>query len=358
VTAEECKQMTTPGTKKVNSALYLLFAFAIVISILVPAIPPYASILANEGRPLLSVLLSTTNEASDSLLGVSLLLFIDVPTQLASAAGSLYAASRYIYSLSRAGTLPSQLSITASTKDLASHRRRNSRRDSISVNRSTNSAGMQSKSGNAPATLNRPTYNATKSGKLEPVDPSATIRSTKSTTSSPAQVLPASALPVAERLTSHLHRTPIRSVAAAAILAFISNIFVFCYPMVEALISEESEQVNLADRLVRMSVWVGSVGYAMQLIAYIRISLFIPTLHRPSPSPAGIYGATLSLLISVVFGVLGPFIRDDDGSLVTLVSVVVLVLVFIPYYFKFVTPRLTESPERLFTRYELLSLKF
>jgi hypothetical protein len=150
-------------------------------------------------------------------------------------------------------------------------------------------------------------------------------------------------------------RSPRGAIIASGILCILFNILVETIRVTSSteLTTRETVVVDQsADNLLRMACWFACLGYLLQLCAYIAVRMNMKTLQRPSPSPTGIPGVIASLIITVVFGLVGPFFLPDSSIyVVSLVVFVAFAVLFFIYYQIYALPRLTNSPERLFILY-------
>jgi hypothetical protein len=76
------------------------------------------------------------------------------------------------------------------------------------------------------------------------------------------------------------------------------------------LINGESEA---SDELLRISVWISYMCYSLQMLAYCKVRYSMKTLPGPSPFPLGIPGAVMTLMISFLLGVVGPFALNNGN---------------------------------------------
>jgi amino acid transporter len=367
VTAEETKDAVKSSPRAVNYTLLTLFGFAAILLVLVPVLPPYTTGLPRSLWPIVESSVSAVygvdswkdpeNYAAKTLYRV-LEFFMMAPCQATTAMADLYACSRYIYGLSRGGFIPTELSVTysGSLTDLE-----------LELD---NSTGSQSVGGGPPAE-HKPIVEGgfDRKASLTPVMarrlsslPRSSLVPAKETSADNIKRNEEKGGAATATKVSPV-RSPKRAVIAAGVLCISFNILVEIIRVItlDPTKNANSEVVDIAaDNLLRMAVWFACLGYLVQLSAYIYIRLRMKNLQRPSPSPTGIPGVIAALVVTVVFGLIGPFLLNDPN--VYIISVVVFLsfsLVFFIYYQIYALPRLTNSPERLFILYVfLLSIDF
>jgi hypothetical protein len=144
-------------------------------------------------------------------------------------------------------------------------------------------------------------------------------------------------------------RTPTYAVLLGGFVSVIFNIIIYF---------TVGDDVTAADDLLRISVWVSCLCYALQMISYIKIRYSMPTLPRPAKSPLGIPGAIMTLMLASIFGIIAPFSLPSEAYKKSLVLILVFLLAFYLYYNMYVRRRLVKSPEKLFLQYVLKQTSF
>jgi hypothetical protein len=288
------------------------------------------------------------------------------PAQATTAMADVFACSRYIYGLSRGGFIPTQLSVTYPSSSLTLEPEENSQSGS---NGGNNEPSSQTNSATSPPSLVLPDRRRTTSTPIP-----RTTRSSQGFVGTGGGVDPESAfrraaeLAQAEKIQMEIKarnspsRCPTQSVWAAAGLCLMFNILIEMIRSRQAVsnsVTASNVVDDSADKLLRMAVWFACLGYLVQLASYIVIRIKMKTLQRPSPSPTGILGAAASLVLAIVFGLVGPFFLPDTGIYpASVVTMICFGVVFFIYYQIYALPRLTNSPERLFILCVSLNINF
>jgi amino acid transporter len=387
VVTEEMKDAVKSTPKAVNYTMLTLFGYAGVLLVLVPTLPPYTKGLPGSLWPIVESSVSSVfgedswlveNSAAIALYK-SLTFLMMVPCQVTTAMADLYACSRYVYGLSRGGFIPTELSVTF-TGDTADLEKEPSVTlpgvRQLSGLNSAQSNSISQSANNQVSVISPPSAPiVSEVNEAEQKDEGATrrrrstidtgIRGRALSISAFAAFLPPSL--VQGQLGSGLrrlsvrtfgltdaNRCPKRAVAAAGALCAIFNILVEGINAGTSSSNKSNNGVvdNSADNLLRMAVWFACLGYLVQLCAYIAIRMNMKNLQRPSPSPTGIPGVIASLVITIAFGLIGPFFLESNQIYVTSIIVMICFTVaFFAYYQVYAVPRLRNSPERLFILY-------
>jgi amino acid transporter len=240
-----------------------------------------------------------------------LVLVVNVPMQFVVASACLFATSRYIYALSRGGLLPVTISLT-----YESAIGKRSPRELMDIDKGVSQASMiasrSTTSNVGNVSTSALTNHASGEGTSHDVKPSTNPR------------------------------TPIFSVIFAAVVSFVFNI------VVNYTVSGDDDAM---DDLLRMSVWISCVCYALQMLAYLKIRYSMPTLPRTAKSPFGIIGAGLCLILTLTFGIIAPFATTSAAYIKSCVVLGIFTGSFLMYYYLYAKPRLTKSPEQMFIQY-------
>jgi amino acid transporter len=431
VATEEIKDVVNTVPKAVNYTMMTLFGFSTILITIVPTLPPYTRGLPKSLSPLVESTVSTlfgigswNTQFSAKIVHNLLQFLVMVPCQCTTAMCDLYASSRYIYSLSRGGFIPTQLSITCNDNQLPMDKEipTYSFTSEVTSTKSRAKLFLGSKLGSSsfsasiiganPSPLRAPRNapegprpgnashfssrclilskkNLTNNSSLKPTPPDVTgssevIKVTFKPGESPKnlsystpnlqrnppkiEVQESSILNLSSSFSesdlkgksnlqqvSKMSRCPKKAVVAAGILSLLFNILVELIKISEhKQATGENDQIVdfAADNLLRMAVWFACWGYLVQLCAYIAIRLNMTTLERPSPSPTGIPGVIVSLVITLALCLIGPFFLPNPNIyILSLVVMGCFMATFFAYFQVYALPRLTNSPERLFIMY-------
>ncbi|KAI9149821.1 hypothetical protein H9P43_010000 [Blastocladiella emersonii ATCC 22665] len=102
--------------------------------------------------------------------------------------------------------------------------------------------------------------------------------------------------------------------------------------------------------------WVCCVSYIFELISFLVIRRRLQTLPRPFVSPVGVPGAVLALAIVLGPGMIAPVLIEPVFIVILLGTLFVLAAIASAYWLLVARARMADSPEKLFIRYQLQQL--
>ncbi|KAI9149822.1 hypothetical protein H9P43_010001 [Blastocladiella emersonii ATCC 22665] len=108
--------------------------------------------------------------------------------------------------------------------------------------------------------------------------------------------------------------------------------------------------------ILQFAVWLACTSYVLELASYIALYFRLPTLPRPFASPLGLVGACVSLTIAVMFGMVGQLVQQPVFYAVILGVMAAIVGLSIAYWHLVARARMAESPEKIFIRHQIQTL--
>ncbi|ORZ31278.1 hypothetical protein BCR44DRAFT_346458 [Catenaria anguillulae PL171] len=102
--------------------------------------------------------------------------------------------------------------------------------------------------------------------------------------------------------------------------------------------------------ILQVSAWLACVSYVLEFASYILLYVRVAQLPRPFVSPLGVGGAAAGLVLALALGVIGPMFVDPFFYGILLACVGVWGVGAVVYWAWIAKARMADSPEKIFVR--------